>query len=108
MFYSFNQNNSGGFFNTDLFVRELVIIEADNAEHANTLARNIGIYFNGVSSNRDCECCGDRWYPAWGDGDLTDCRSDYVVADTDEQANVIIHYLSGEILYLRDPSNLRY
>lgn len=64
MFYHFRQNNSGGRFVFDkkngLSVN--VIIEADSAEKANSLAEDIGIYFNGCSHGSDCHCCGDRWY----------------------------------------------
>lgn len=40
MFYTFAQNNSGGSF---------------------VIAESIGIYFDGVECDLDCECCGDRW-----------------------------------------------
>lgn len=67
MFYCFNQNNSGGSFQIDDRVSEYVIIEADSASEANDRAENVGIYFNGCDDERDCPCCGDRWYPAWKD-----------------------------------------
>lgn len=57
MFYTFDQNNSGGTFYGD----EYVIVEAASAEEANNLAKEYDIYFNGVEEDRDCECCGDRW-----------------------------------------------
>ena len=66
MFYTFRQNNSGGFFSGPQFV----IIEADSAEEANAIAEENDIYFHGVSRGLDCSCCGDRWYPVYeGDGD---------------------------------------
>lgn len=61
--YEFSQNNSGGFFEVDDFVCHRVIIEAENAEEANKIALNMGIYFDGCSIGVDCNCCGDRWYP---------------------------------------------
>lgn len=62
-FYHFRQNNSGGRFvqNDDLDVS--VLIEANDAREANDLAERIGIYFDGVANDMDCECCGDRWHP---------------------------------------------
>lgn len=63
-FYHFDQNNSGGSFVADEHVAHNVIIEANNAEHANKLAWEIGIYFNGCDDGTDCSCCGDRWYEA--------------------------------------------
>ena len=106
MFFHFNQNNSGGFFDIDDNVRQCVIIEADNADHANDIAREIGIYFNGISRGRDCECCGDRWYPVWGNGEQ-DYSSDYVASDADN-ANIILYLLNGERAYLRDTTALCY
>jgi hypothetical protein len=69
MFFHFNQNNSGGSFDIDENVAHHVIIEARNANEANRKAASIGIYFDGVDDGMDCECCGDRWYSAWGEGE---------------------------------------
>ena len=64
-FYTFNQNNSGGFFKTSDTegIGEYVIIEAIDSNHANDIAESIGIYFDGCRDGSDCSCCGDRWYP---------------------------------------------
>lgn len=70
MFYHFNQNNSGGHFEIDDNIAHHVIIEAENHDHANALAEQIGVYFNGCETDMDCPCCGDRWHPTWEmDGD---------------------------------------
>ena len=63
MFYYFNQNNSGGSFRFDESegITHHVVIEANNASDANKDAEEIGIYFNGCRTGRDCDCCGDRW-----------------------------------------------
>lgn len=68
MFYTYTQNNSGGSFHFDELdgITRFVIIEADSAEDANRRAEEIGIYFDGCDNDIDCDCCGDRWYPAWG------------------------------------------
>ena len=63
MFYTYNQNNSGGSFVYNDKVCCYVIIEADNAKESNTIAEDIGIYFDGCDNDIDCPCCGDRWYP---------------------------------------------
>ena len=65
MFYTYNQNNSGGSFIVDDKVTHYIIVEADNAKESNTLAEDIGIYFNGCDDDIDCPCCGDRWCPAY-------------------------------------------
>ena len=62
MFFTFDQNNSGGRFRVDQKVTEFVIIEAIDANHANSIAESIGIYFDGCEKGFDCSCCGDRWY----------------------------------------------
>ena len=66
MFYRFRQNNSGGSFDIDpsTGLGVSVYIEADSPDQANTIAEDIGIYFNGCEDGHDCECCGDRWSPA--------------------------------------------
>jgi hypothetical protein len=61
MFYAYHQNNSGGNFIINDKLGEIVVIEENSIENANKKAISIGIYFNGVGKNRDCECCGDRW-----------------------------------------------
>ncbi len=43
-----------------------VIIEAENWQCADMKARQLGLYFNGTKTGRDCECCGDRWISAEG------------------------------------------
>lgn len=67
MWFTFNQNNSGGsfVFDEDSGITHYVIIEARDYKDANHRAEDIGIYFDGCSNNMDCSCCGDRWYPAW-------------------------------------------
>ena len=61
--FTFHQNNCGGRFIVDDKVDAYVIIQAHNADEANYLAQGIGIYFDGVDSGDDCDCCGDRWSP---------------------------------------------
>lgn len=69
MFYTYSQNNSGGSFTVDKDrgLTVYVIIEADSASEADTIAEEIGMYWNGVCEGMDCPCCGDRWYPQYGD-----------------------------------------
>ncbi|QHZ51156.1 DUF7296 family protein [Paenibacillus larvae] len=67
MYFTFNQNNSGGFFIENDEVCEYVIIEAETAEQANKKAEEIGIYFDGCSTGYDCPCCGDRWDAQYSD-----------------------------------------
>lgn len=68
LFYTYNQNNSGGSFSLDEVagITHYVIVEAYSADDANERAENIGLYFDG---DGDCPCCGDRWYSQWSDKD---------------------------------------
>jgi hypothetical protein len=70
-FFLFAQNNSGGNFeiDEDMGIGSRVYIEAKTADEANEKAERIGIYFDGVNEERDCECCGDRWYKVYNDND---------------------------------------
>lgn len=63
MFIEYRQNNSGGrfIFDKKKGIGVYVIVEAANADEADDIAENIGLYWNGVEEGRDCECCGDRW-----------------------------------------------
>ena len=61
-FYEYTQNNSGGFFTVNDELCNRIIIESDNIKNATKKAESLGIYFDGVRDNIDCECCGDRWY----------------------------------------------
>lgn len=47
-------------------VSDYVLIQACDGAHADERAEQIGIYFNGVESGNDCDCCGDRWFPNSG------------------------------------------
>lgn len=70
MFFTYDQNNSGGHFDIDANVACTVIIEADNNKEADVGAEEIGIYFDD-DYDIDCPCCGTRWSRAWGEGKET-------------------------------------
>lgn len=106
-FYQFRQNNSGGSFSHDAEegIGVYVLVEADNADHANARAERIGIYFDGCRDGADCPCCGDRWSEVCEyDGDDTpkvygaDARP---VADGEEPKldwghPSYVHFIGGE------------
>lgn len=57
-YYTFSQNNSGGFYRGPQYV----IVEAESADEANERAETYSeVYFDGCRRGLDCECCGDRW-----------------------------------------------
>src|SRR5690606_567561 len=101
MFYTFDQNNSGGrwHFDAEDGLGFFVIIEADDAEEANYRAGRIGLYFDGCG---DCCCCGNRWHEAWGSGD--DLPHVYSEQPTeDPEGDGFIHYKDGRIVRVARP-----
>lgn len=64
-FYEFSQNNSGGSFVVDDKVCHRLFVEAESEDEANSIAENLGCYWNGVDEGSDCPCCGDRWYSGY-------------------------------------------
>lgn len=61
-FYKWQQNNTGGIFVTNDKLCHQIIIEADTEEESEQKAFDMGVYYDGVESGDDCDCCGDRWY----------------------------------------------
>lgn len=80
-FYEYSQNNSGGHFHVDDKVCHCVIIEARSADEADIIAQDLGIYFDGVSKDLDCSCCGDRWTEAYKPIDLVATNESYLRTD---------------------------
>ena len=103
MFYTYTQNNSGGYFITNDNVAEYVIIEANSIDEANNKAEEIGIYFDGCSFGRDCSCCGDRWCSPYDESEKPEIYGDSIekrIEDTLNKKiffckNIIIYYSSG-------------
>jgi hypothetical protein len=73
--FEYDQNNSGGSFNSDLGYN--LWIEAPTARQANAIAKDCGVYFNGCEQGIDCYFCGDRWHPAYGEGEDAPGNSQY-------------------------------
>lgn len=95
-FYTFRQNNSGGYMKRDENLDSYVIIEAISPGVANMIAESIGIYFNGCNSGIDCNCCGDRWDEAWDDSDAEPMIWGTPV-DAYGNTDWIVHYANGMI-----------
>jgi hypothetical protein len=93
-FFTFGQNNSGGSFVTNDSVAEYVIVEADNADAANSIANDIGIYFNGVKDGIDCDCCGDRWYRV-DDRDADQEPNIYGKHPAEQKYHCFVYYSTG-------------
>lgn len=97
-FYTFTQNNSGGFWLGPRYV----IVEAPNADAANAIAvDSCRVYFNGVDDDRGCECCGNRWYPTY---DSAGTDEPEIYGDTDlgprvenDNFSTTVRYRSGSV-----------
>ena len=106
MFYTYNQNNSGGrfIFKPKRGISHYVIIEANSGEEADERAEDIGLYFDGCSNGNDCRCCGDRWDRNYEKGtDVPKVYGEEVFESNGDIADVYIHYLDGRVaqsLYL--------
>ena len=92
-FYEFNQNNSGGHMDYNDKLTHRVFIEAEDYRSANSIAEDLGIYFNGVDNGSDCECCGDRWYEG------TELTFPHQTGSfNDEEAKAIVNKVGGTIV----------
>jgi hypothetical protein len=62
-FYTYDQNNTGGSFDhqPEAGIGYRVCIEAFTENQAESRAGEIGLYFDGCETGKDCPCCGDRW-----------------------------------------------
>lgn len=104
MFYTFRQNNSGGYIIRNEIVDIYVIIEGRSA---NEIKRKANKLFEDYSQY--CECCGKRWDYWFDDLDLdTEPRIDNKSAkeyksDYSGEKNIIIHYDNGRIESIKIP-----
>lgn len=99
MWFEYSQNNSGGSFDIQpqYGIGPRVWIEAASGEDADERALNLGIYFDGCEKGYDCDCCGDRWYPQWGDSgeEYPEINSQY---DFNWHSEVYLHPLEGSFV----------
>lgn len=89
--YSYWQNNSGGWF--DLTVGLWVYVQAESEEQAETLGEKHGMYFDG---EKDCPCCGPRWGGVWEE--CTDEEIDTLkekLEETTGDVDVRLVYIDG-------------
>lgn len=63
-FYTYSQNNSGGYFIDNERVCEYLIIEAETVKEANARMEEITADYREY-----CECCGERWHECWDEDD---------------------------------------
>lgn len=93
-FYLFLQNNSGGGYDRTDKLDVGTVIEARTADEANERAESLGIYFDGVRDEIDCDCCGDRWSPV---GEADALPLNVLDSEYDWVTSKIIHYLDGRV-----------
>ena len=93
-FYSFEQNNSGGFYAVDDTVAEVVVFEADSPDDANSRAEEKGLFDYDF-----CECCGERFSRQWSDEKGFDSVEDAVKAAAwmGKTKKVRVHFKDGNV-----------
>lgn len=96
MFYTYDQNNSGGYYIQNGIVDIFVIVEGDTVEEIIEKAKDI---FEDYSEY--CPCCGERWdLDIWGET-LDDEPLVYDIPAREfkdnfwKYGNVIIYYKNG-------------
>ena len=98
-FFTFPQNNSGGYFVTDEKngVGIYIIIEEVNAKSAWNKLNIIGEEIKGFWSA--CSCCGDRWQHLYDDdGEEKPCIfGKEITEEYDRGGDIFIHYFDGTI-----------
>lgn len=85
MFYEVNQNNSGGYFVVNDYLCHRLFIEADSYADAKLKAEEFGCYWNGVTENIDCPCCGDRWFSI-DEVDLEELKEYFILDHTSKKS----------------------
>lgn len=58
LWYGFDQNNSGGYFERDDFVADVVFVQAMDSDQAETIMRDL---IDKADAWNYCDCCGERW-----------------------------------------------
>lgn len=105
MFYTFEQNNSGGHFVLTDDLTHFVIVEAKSEEEACEKLIALGAYFDGCEAGMDCRCCGDRWYPSCTErdtpmvkGQLPDQygKGEWEMLWMEPGREIVIHYENGK------------
>ena len=90
--YSYSQNNSGGYFVQDEYQGPLVFIQAASAKDAWSQAQEMFDFSY-------CDCCGARWYERFEGTDepmvygtpLADAPKSYL------RDYVILHHIDGRV-----------
>ncbi len=94
-FYTYRQNNSGGYFDTA--VPLTLIVEAPSSLVADAIAQDHGVYFNDYSGLHDCPCCWTRWSEAWEEDEYA---FDGVGPEVEQKgAKTKVVYIDGKIAY---------
>jgi hypothetical protein len=58
LWYEFDQNNSGGYFERDDFVSDVVFVQAMDSDQAKDIMNEM---VDKADAWNYCDCCGERW-----------------------------------------------
>jgi hypothetical protein len=109
MYFSFYQMSScEGILSDKNIGGYSTVIQAYDKEEAIKKAKQFGLYFNGVSSGRDCEFCGCRFGNPIEHKNIYDLLNDEAHSIIllkeqyhDSSLSIIIHHLNGRKEYAR-------
>lgn len=95
--FTYDQNNSGGYFIDNDQVSHLICVQAETAKEANEKASVITEDFS-----EWCECCGERWYLSERDSDGADVPAQYGKALSESspcysRKTAVLHFANGEV-----------
>lgn len=96
LWFTFGQNNSGGYFVKDANVCEVVCIQAANADEARAKVQDM------FDNSDSCGCCGPRWNFDPDDSDGAPVPSMYgepieLTKPTTFRKEARLHYVDGHI-----------
>lgn len=91
-FFTFSQNNSGGYYVQDDTVDHLVVVEADNADDADSRASKKGVF-----SYHYCDCCGPRFCGQYDKARGFRSVKAAVASHWKQSPGVVVHYKDGRV-----------
>jgi len=91
-FFTFSQNNSGGYYVQDGVVDQVVVVEADHADDADSRASAKGLF-----SYHSCDCCGPRFCGQYDKAKGFRSVKAAVSSSWMQSPSVVVHFKDGRV-----------
>jgi len=91
-FFVYSQNNSGGYYVQDGVVDQVVVVEADNADDADSRASKKGVF-----SYHYCDCCGPRFCGQYDKAKGFRSVKAAVADSWMQSPGVVVHFKDGRV-----------